>query len=80
MSFGIEKAFTKDEVLTNISIYYFTDTIATTLRTYAENTRAMYATGMPKSIWHFTAMPKGGHFAALEQPELFASDVIESVG
>lgn len=107
---GIEKAFTKDEVLTNISIYYFTDTIATTLRTYAENTRAMYATGMPKppvkievptaiasfpadtvpivedwakrnaNVVRFTAMPKGGHFAALEQPELFASDVIESVG
>ena len=106
---GIEKAFTKDEILTNISIYYFTDTITTAIRTYAENTRAMYATGMPKppakievptavasfpadtipvvkdwanrnaNIVRFTTMPKGGHFAALEQPELFANDIIESV-
>lgn len=106
---GIEKAFTKDEILTNISIYYFTDTVATAIRTYAENTRALYATGMPKppakievstaiasfpadnvpviedwakrnaNVMRFTKMPKGGHFAALEQPELFASDVIESL-
>lgn len=106
---GIEKAFTKDEILTNICIYYFTDTIATALRTYAENTRAMYATGMPKppakievptavasfpadtipvvedwakrnaNVIRFTTMPKGGHFAALEQPELFAKDVIASL-
>lgn len=106
---GIEKAFTKDEILTNISIYYFTDTIATALRTYAENTRAIYATGMPKppakievptavasfpadtipviedwakrnaTVVRFTTMPKGGHFAALEQPELFAKDIIASV-
>lgn len=105
---GIEKAFTKEEVLTNISIYYFTDTIATAIRTYAENTRALYATGMPKppakievptavasfpadtvpvvkdwakrnaNVIRFTTMPKGGHFAALEQPELFAKDIIES--
>lgn len=106
---GIEKAFTKDEILTNISIYYFTDTITTAIRTYAENTRAMYATGMPKppakieiptavasfpgdtvpvieawakrnaNIVRFTTMPKGGHFAALEQPELFADDIIASL-
>lgn len=105
---GIEKAFTKDEILTNISIYYFTDTITTAIRTYAENTRAMYAMGMPKppakievptavasfpadtvpviedwakrnaNVVRFTIMPKGGHFAALEQPELFAEDLIKS--
>jgi len=105
---GIEKAFTKKEILTNISIYYFTDTIATAIRTYAENTRALYAMGMPKppakievptavasfpadtvpviedwakrnaNVVRFTIMPRGGHFAALEEPELFANDVIES--
>ena len=106
---GIEKAFTKDEILTNISIYYFTDTIATAVRTYAENTRAMYAMGMPKppakievptavasfpadtvpvvedwakrnaNVVRFTSMPKGGHFAALEQPTLFANDIVASL-
>lgn len=45
---GIEKAFTMDEVLTNICIYYFTGTTTTSLRTYAENTRALYATGAPQ--------------------------------
>jgi hypothetical protein len=24
---------------------------------------------------HFTTQPRGGHFAAIEQPELFAADV-----
>lgn len=103
---GIQKAFTKDEILTNISMYYFTNTITTAVRTYAENTRAQYATGMPQppakievptavasfphdtipvveawakrnaNVVRFTAMPKGGHFAALEQPEIFAKDLI----
>lgn len=102
---GIEKAFTKDELLTNIGLYYFTDTIATSMRTYAENTRALYATGMPKppakieiptaiasfpseavpviedwaqrnaTVARFTSMEKGGHFAALEVPELFATEL-----
>jgi len=27
-------------------------------------------------IRHWTRMPKGGHFAALEQPELLAADII----
>jgi len=106
---GIDKAFTKEEILTNISIYYFTGTIATAIGMYAQNTRAMYATGMPKppakievptavasfpaetvrvveewakrnaNVIRFTEMPKGGHFAALEQPELFAKDIYEAV-
>lgn len=106
---GIEKAFTKDEILTNLSIYYFTDTITTAIGTYAENTRALYATGMPKSpakvevptavtsfpaetvqivedwakrnanVQRFTKMTKGGHFAALEVPSLFAKDVQDSI-
>ncbi len=106
---GIEKAFTKDEILTNISIYYFTDTIASAIRTYAENTRAMYMTGGPKpptkievptavasfpaemvpvvedwakrnaEVVQFNTMPKGGHFAALEEPKLFANDIKEAL-
>ena len=106
---GIEKAFTKDEILTNLSIYYLTSTIGTAMGTYAENTRAMYATGMPKppakievptaiasfpaetvrvvedwakrnaDVVRFTEMPRGGHFAALEEPELFAKDIQETV-
>lgn len=40
--------------------------------------------GMPPKSWvkaqydlvHWTEMPRGGHFAALEEPELFAADVL----
>ena len=31
-------------------------------------------------IVQFTEMPRGGHFAAFEEPELFANDVIKFVG
>ena len=27
------------------------------------------------NLVHFTSQPRGGHFAAWEQPELFAADV-----
>ena len=27
------------------------------------------------NVTHWTNMPRGGHFAAFEQPELFAEDV-----
>jgi len=64
---GIEKAFTKDEILTNICIYYFTDTIASSIRTYAENTRAIYATVMPKPA------------AKIEVPTAIASFPAEAV-
>ena len=30
-------------------------------------------------IVQFTEMPRGGHFAAFEEPELFAADVIQFV-
>jgi pimeloyl-ACP methyl ester carboxylesterase len=44
----IEKSFTKDELLTNIMIYWVTETITSSMRTYLENTRALYAQGPPK--------------------------------
>ena len=106
---GIEKAFTMDEVLTNICIYYFTGTIASSLRTYAENTRATYATGAPQppakievptavacfagdtvpvveewakrnaNVVRFTTIDRGGHFAALEVPDLFINDIVAAL-
>ena len=32
------------------------------------------------NITHWTDMPRGGHFAAFEQPELFVEDVREFFG
>ncbi len=102
----IESRFTKDELLTNIMIYWVTETISSSIRMYLENARAIYATGggpkpaerveVPTGVaafpgemvstpreWaernvnlkHFTEMKRGGHFAALEEPELFVNDL-----
>ena len=97
----IEKKFTKDELLTNITIYWATQTGASSTRIYYENrvakpnpARVTVPTAcalFPKEItvpprkWvearynltRWTEMPRGGHFAALEQPELLVGDVRE---
>lgn len=98
----IERRFSKDELLTNIMIYWVTQTLNSSIRTYYENAYAISSlsagqyidvpTGFalfPKEIevppreWaertlrieHWTQMPRGGHFAALEEPELLVEDV-----
>jgi pimeloyl-ACP methyl ester carboxylesterase len=112
----MEKAFTKDELLTNITIFWVTQTINSAFHLYYESMKslmnAMYnplnkinpfdKTGkrsevpaalafFPKDIpnppkdfaerffnvQRWTEMPKGGHFAAMEQPELLANDIRE---
>jgi pimeloyl-ACP methyl ester carboxylesterase len=94
--------FTMDELLTNISIYWFSGNITSSLRIYKERGLAapQFAAGarlatpmgharFPREIFrpprewaerlynvvHWTEMPCGGHFAAMEQPELLAADV-----
>lgn len=98
----VEQAFTRDELLTNISIYWFTQTIGSSMRLYWEGRKRplRFASGervrvpcavahfpkeipMPPRSWvervydvrHWSKMPKGGHFAALEQPALLAQDI-----
>jgi pimeloyl-ACP methyl ester carboxylesterase len=98
----VERIFTKDELLANISIYWFTQTIGSSIRLYWENRRRPLRFGpgervqvpcaiavfpkeivMPPRSWvervynvqRWTSMPKGGHFAALEQPVLLAQDI-----
>ena len=98
---NVESAFTKDEILTNITLYWVTQTITSSSRLYYEsgNTPATRPVGyidvptgvavFPKEIlftprlWaeggfnivRWTMMPRGGHFAALEEPELLVDDV-----
>lgn len=95
--------FTRDELLTNITLYWMTETISSSFRMYFENRRAPlhFAKGdfvhapcgiacFPKEInfpppreWiergynvqRWTSMPRGGHFAAAEEPELLAADI-----
>jgi pimeloyl-ACP methyl ester carboxylesterase len=96
------QSFSRDELLTNVTLYWMTETIHSSFRMYFENRNAPLQFGpgdfvqtpcgiahFPKEImfppreWiergynvrHWTEMPRGGHFAAMEQPELFAEDI-----
>ena len=98
----VEKRFTKDELLTTITIYWVTDSISSSTRMYKENQRETWAMGRDEGIkvptgvaafpaeisrppreWgersyniqRWTQMPRGGHFAALEEPQLLAEEV-----
>ncbi len=94
-----ETVFTRDQLLTNVTIYWVTGTITSSMRLYrahrtieSEPDYVGVPTGIaryPKEVlrlpraWiersynvtHWVDMPRGGHFAAMEQPELFAHDV-----
>ena len=96
---SVETKFTKDELLTNITLYWVTQSGASSARIYYENQRAKPAQGrvtvptacavFPKEIsiaprkWveaqynvtRWTEMPRGGHFAAMEEPQLLVDDV-----
>jgi pimeloyl-ACP methyl ester carboxylesterase len=98
----IESVFSKDELLTNISVYWFTRTIASSARMYYETAANPWSLppgarietptaiavfpkelSVPPREWaerlynvqRWTEMPKGGHFAAAEQPELLVNDI-----
>ena len=99
----IEKSYTKDELLTNIMIYWVTGTISSSARLYHEDSfqsAPQLSAGQyievpagvaifPKDLTYpprelgerflrvarWTEMPRGGHFAALEVPELLAEDI-----
>jgi microsomal epoxide hydrolase len=95
----VEKKFTKDELLTNITIYWATQTATSSARIYYENRVAGGTTArvtvptacalFPKEItvpprrWvearynltRWTEMPRGGHFAAMEEPQLLVDDI-----
>ena len=94
----IERRLSKEELLTNIMIYWATETINSSIRTYYEgetptmerlpDVPAAFA-AFPKDLnpppreWverrvnlqQWTEMPRGGHFAAIEEPELLADDI-----
>ena len=100
----IENSFTKDELITNIMIYWVSQTINSSIRTYAENARATYMGGLRSSqkvsvptgvslfpkeaqfpqewaermvnLTSFTKLEKGGHFAPMEVPYVYAHELI----
>jgi microsomal epoxide hydrolase len=99
----IRNAVSWDAMLANISLYWFTNTIASASRFYKEYSLAdergegrpgpiavptglaqypFDLAGCPRAwaekwfpLVHWYEAPKGGHFAALEQPALFAADL-----
>lgn len=93
------QSFTEDELLTNIMIYWVTNTIGSAAHMYYENTHSLPSLGrievptgmalfpadvlLPPKEWvahnlnltRWTSMPRGGHFTAMEEPELLADDI-----
>ena len=95
-----EDALSRDDMLDAISLYWFTNSAASSGRIYWENKSGTFAgpkltlpvavTVFPKDIprlprsWiedtysnliHYGEADKGGHFAALEQPEILVSEI-----
>jgi pimeloyl-ACP methyl ester carboxylesterase len=98
----VERCFTKDELLTTITIYWVTQTINSSTRLYYESQHHPWRLQsgdhiqvpcavalFPKDLSHpprewaersynvqrWTEMPRGGHFAALEEPDLLVEDM-----
>ncbi len=99
-----ERSFTRDQLLTNVMVYWLTETATSSARLYWETNQTGVLTEKlpfidvptgvaryPKEVlrwprsWveqqynvtHWATMPRGGHFAAMEEPELFAGDLQE---
>ena len=107
----VERRFTRDELLSNVMIYWITQTINTSFAPYYDVAHAGALTWMkekvkewlgasqvpagfamfPKDLSHpprewaqrffnvqrWSEMPEGGHFAALETPELLVNEIRE---
>jgi pimeloyl-ACP methyl ester carboxylesterase len=98
----VYRRFSRDELLTNVTLYWMTETIHSSFRLYFENRKAPLHFGsddfvgapcaiarFPKEIaappraWvergynvqRWSDMPRGGHFAASEEPELLAEEL-----
>ena len=101
----VESVFTRDRLLANISLYWFTGAIGSSFFPYyfrmhrpwpiPEGGKISVPTGYTefpheilrpprslaektyKDIRRWTVMPRGGHFAAMEQPEALANEIRE---
>ncbi|HEY8317915.1 MAG TPA: epoxide hydrolase [Amnibacterium sp.] len=96
----VTQAFPPDFLLTQASIYWFTNSIGTSFRPYYEYAQGALGSIGPVAVptavavfprdlvqpprsWaersynlrRYTRMPRGGHFAAIEVPDLLADDI-----
>jgi pimeloyl-ACP methyl ester carboxylesterase len=107
----VERRFSRDFLLTLLTLYWTTETIASSMRDYYDNrwspettigpddfvavptALALFAAnfvseGVPPREWlerlydlrRYTPMPAGGHFPAVEEPELLARDIAAFFG
>lgn len=121
----IERSFSRDELLTNVTLYWVTETINSSMRWYYDGLHADWGAAEGGSEWsaggtaneaetggwgapspvpvgmalfpannppprevaerylnivHWSELPRGGHFAALEVPELLAADLCSFFG
>ncbi|WP_228001979.1 epoxide hydrolase family protein [Nocardia australiensis] len=94
-----EDAVDRDAILTNVSIYWFTRTFASSIRLYRESNSwgvQVKNSGVPTAgavfagdnsiraladqqhtITRWTEYDRGGHFAAMEAPDLLVADIRE---
>lgn len=97
----VERAFTRDEILTNVMIYWVTQTIASSFAPSWDSRHnpdpvpwvpitvpcgiAIFPKDLGRpprefaersyNVRRWTEMPRGGHFAAWEEPDLLAEDI-----
>ncbi len=97
----VENSFSRDRLLDNISVYWLTGTIGSSMRLYYEDHGPGRDVPLPPvkvpvghahfpaeiitcprrwaaakfNITRWTNMPRGGHFPAMEVPDLFVGDV-----
>jgi pimeloyl-ACP methyl ester carboxylesterase len=102
---NLESRFSREFLLTMLTLYWVTETITTSMRDYFDNRwhgsdllasdrvrvpvgfanfdKNYVSEGSPPREWverlydirRWTQMPRGGHFAAAEEPELLARDI-----
>jgi pimeloyl-ACP methyl ester carboxylesterase len=100
---GKPEGLTKDDVLDNVTFYWFTNTAISSARLYWESKLAFFApkgvtiptavSAFPNELYqcpktwaekaypkliHYNQLPKGCHFAAWEQPEVFVNEMRDS--
>ena len=99
----VESRFSKDQLLTNVMVYWVTGTIASANRLYYESRHGGAGASLPAGyvpvpmgyarfpadgfkpprswverrydVRRWTEQPRGGHFAAMEEPDLLVEDV-----
>ncbi len=97
---GEPEGLTRDDILDNVSLYWFTNTAVSSARLYWENRIVFFApqpikvpaaiSAFPDELYQaplswvekafpkllrYNRLPKGGHFAAWEQPQFFTEEV-----